>query len=229
MAARAAYQVGVLKAIAAVSDSVTLPFTTVAGISAGAINAATISQYAHDFHAGVEKLETTWSTMTADDVFLMDYGRLQRFMSAEEKPSSLLDNTPLKALLAREFDADALKENLASGTLRGFAVTASNYTTGEADTFFESAYAHPDWHRRRRDAVQTRITAEHLAASSALPVLFPPQLIGDQYYVDGSLRMTAPLSPVINLGADRILVIGGAPRGRYRQRHAPGLNRASAR
>jgi NTE family protein len=97
---------------------------------------------------------------------------------------------------------------LKNGHLKGLAVTASNYSTGEATTFFESSIESLHWHDRRRDSVRTCIGVPHLLASAALPLLFPPQRIGSEYFVDGSLRMTEPLRPVIKMGADRILVIG---------------------
>jgi NTE family protein len=78
----------------------------------------------------------------------------------------------------------------------------------EATTFVQASPDLHFWHHHRRDSVPATIGPDHLMASSALPLLFPPQRVDGQYFIDGSLRMTAPLSPVINLGADRILVIG---------------------
>jgi NTE family protein len=207
--ARAAYQVGVLKAIAALSDCHTLPFRTVAGVSAGAINAMGLARRANDFQDAVEHLERLWTDMKTSDVFVMEYSTIQRFLSKGNKPASLLNNAPLRDLLAREVGNDgAVARHVEHGILDGLAVTASNYSTGEATTFFQ---AHPElvaWHTRRRHSVATEIGVPHLLGSSALPLLFPAERIGDEYFVDGSLRMTQPLSPVIKMGADRILVIG---------------------
>ncbi len=105
-------------------------------------------------------------------------------------------------------DPDAVAKRISEGHLDGLAVTASNYSSGEATTFFQARPELIAWHTRRRHSVATRIGVEHVLASSALPVLFPSQRIGNEYFVDGSLRMTQPLSPVIKMGADRILVIG---------------------
>jgi NTE family protein len=206
--ARGAYQVGVLKALAQLVDSQAMPFGSISGISAGAINAVSLAQDADDFLAGVAHLERIWTEMTSSDVFTMDYGLLQRF-TAKEKPHSLLDNTPLVALLQKELNRDkTVAQQIENGHLKGLAVTASNFSTGEATTFFESNLETLAWHDRRRDSVRTKIGVAHVLASSALPVLFPPQKIGDDYFVDGSLRMTEPLRPAIKMGADRILVIG---------------------
>jgi len=206
--ARAAYQVGVLKAVAAVLGVDRLPFTAVAGISAGSLNAAALAQHADDFTAGVEQLERIWVDMRASDVFEIDVQNLQSLFSRSVRPTALFDNTPLSKLLQRELDEGAIGRVVGSGLLRGLAVTASNYTTGEATTFVQASPDIHFWHHQRRDSVPAQIGPDHLMASSALPLLFPPQRVEGQFFVDGSLRMTAPLSPVINLGADRILVIG---------------------
>jgi NTE family protein len=206
--ARGAYQVGVLKAIAALMSSDRLPFPVVAGISVGSINAAAIAQRADDFGAGVQRLEAIWTGMHAGDVFDIELGRLQSLFNRSHRPLALFDNAPLAALIRRELNPDALSRAISSRMLRGLAITASNYTTGEATTFVQAHGDVSGWNHHRRNFVRTAISAEHLLGSSALPMLFPAQRIGDEFYVDGSLRMTAPLSPVINLGADRILVIG---------------------
>lgn len=224
--ARGAYQVGVLKAIAALMTSDRLPFPVVAGISVGSINAAAIAQHADDFGAGVQRLESLWTGMHAGDVFEIELVRLQSLFNRHHRPLALLDNAPLASLIRGELDPAALRKSIASRMLRGLAITASNYTTGEATTFVQAHGDIPGWHHHRRNCVRTEITAEHLLGSSALPMLFPAQRIGDEFYVDGSLRMTAPLSPVINLGADRILVIGvrhEAVAGTRSGTQAPGL------
>lgn len=207
--ARAAYQVGVLKAIAAIADCHTLPFRTLSGISAGAINAMGLARRAGDFTEAVLNLERLWTGMRPGGVFSMEYSALQKFLSRHGKPVSLLNNMPLRELLTRKVaDDGAVARHIEHGILDGFAVTVSNYSTGEATTFFQ---AHPEtlaWQTRRRHSVATTIGVPHLLASSTLPLLFPAERIGNHYIVDGSLRMTQPLSPVIKMGADRILVIG---------------------
>jgi len=207
--ARAAYQVGVLKALASVVDCHTLPFRTLAGVSAGAINAMGLAQRANDFRSAVEHLERLWTGMQAEDVFLMEYSALQAFVRRTGKPASLFNNAPLRKLLEREMLPDgAVARHLEHGIIDGLAVTASNYSTGEATTFFQSRPELLAWHTRRRHSIAAEIGVAHLLGSSALPVLFPAERIGGEYFVDGSLRMTQPLSPVIKMGADRILVIG---------------------
>jgi len=203
-----------------------LPFPVIAGISAGSINAAAIAQHAEDFNDGVLRLEQLWGGMHAADVFEAELGRLQSLFMRGKRPLALFDNTPLAALIRRELHPAGIGAAIVAGLLQGLAVTASNYTTGEVTTFVEAQQQIPGWHHHRRNCVLTPIGPEHLLASSALPLLFPAQRIGDSFYVDGSLRMTAPLSPAINLGADRILVIGTRNDARAVTRgtlEAPGL------
>lgn len=207
--ALAAYQVGVLKAIAELTDSEALPFDSISGVSAGALNATALAQDADNFLDAITRLERIWTGLSTSDVFTMDYNLLQGFMTKTNKPHSFLNVAPLAELLQRELGDDQLVDAmLKNGHLKGLAVTASNYSTGEATTFFESSIESLYWHDRRRDSVRTCIGVSHLLASAALPLLFPPQRIGNEYFVDGSLRMTEPLRPVIKMGADRILVIG---------------------
>jgi NTE family protein len=200
--------VGVLKSIAALLDSVEVPFKTIAGISAGSINASFLAQRADHFEEAVEHLEALWSGLRTEDVFTNDFSAFQGLLSKENTLASFLDNAPLREWLEREFDSGGVARGIAGGHLTGLAITASNFTTGEATTFFEAREGTLPWHHPRRDSVATRIEPEHILASSALPLLFPPELVGSDYFVDGSLRMTEPLAPVINMGADRILVIG---------------------
>ena len=123
-------------------------------------------------------------------------------------PRALLDNAPLRVLLERNVDFHGVERAIASGTLRALAVTASSYNRARAVTFFEGNDTLSEWTRVRQDGVAGQLNVDHLVASSALPFVFPAQRIGDDYYGDGSLRLTAPLSPAIHAGADRILVIG---------------------
>ncbi|MDA1075778.1 MAG: patatin-like phospholipase family protein [Proteobacteria bacterium] len=207
--ARAAYQVGVLKAIAAVLDEDRLPFTAISGISAGAINAIAVAQNAASFGDAVEQLEALWGNLKPEKVFLVDYGVFQGLISRKNgSASSLLDNTPLRSLIDSHINPAGLEQSIRSGLIKGLAISASNYSTGEATTFLQADSDSTTWHHDRRDGVLATLSTSHVMASSALPMLFPAEEIDGQYYVDGSLRMTAPLSPAINLGADRILVIG---------------------
>lgn len=233
--ARAAYQVGVLKAIAGLlaraGMPVACPFPVLVGTSAGAINATALACGADDFGASVARIADVWENLTADQVYRADsFGVVQsgaRWLTAltfgwalqkwarakgEFGPRALLDNTPLAELLTRMIDAHRLDDLFASRCLHALAVTASSYTSGQHVTFYQCREAIAPWTRSQRLAVRGPITIEHLLASSAIPFMFPArclELFGRrQFFGDGSMRQLAPISPAIHLGAEKILIIG---------------------
>lgn len=232
--ARAAYQVGVLRAIARLRREHTghrgrmrNPFGVIVGTSAGAINAAALACRADRFEAAVELLARVWQQFTSDQVYRADTMASLRPEASwrgllsvgqavvrwrREQPRSALDNTPLAGLLQRLVPLDRLPHLLAQRQLHGLAVTASRYSTGEHVTFYDMARPVAPWLRQQRIAVPTPITLAHLLASSAIPFIFPPTRVEGAgqagWYGDGSMRQTAPLSPAIHLGAERLLIIG---------------------
>lgn len=217
--ARAAYQVGVLKAIAQqYSRNSKSPFQIICGTSAGAINGTAVACYASCFHLGVRKLEWIWKNFHTHHVYYSDYFRttyhlLRGFLSAfqadyaNHKPVSLLDNKPLKLLLNELLDLKRLDRNIMGGYLDSVSVTASCYNSGDSITFFQSKDA-PEWQRSRRCGQRTLLGIHHLMASAAIPLVMPSVRINQHYYGDGSVNQLAPLSAPIHLGADKILIIG---------------------
>ncbi len=230
--ARAAYQVGVLGALAQLrrdsgTDLRRNPFAVICGTSAGAINSAALACHADDFDAGVAQLDSVWRHFHAAQVYRSDAlgvirsgarwltmlsigWALSRFW--RERPRSLLDNRPLGRLLARTVPLDRLPRLLAARHLQALAITASGYGSGEHVTFYQSAVPLQAWSRSQRVAVATQLTHQHLLASSAIPFVFPASELdrGGQleWFGDGSMRQVAPISPAIHLGAQRVLVIG---------------------
>ncbi len=217
--ARAAYQVGALRALTRIhGESGPLPFPVVCGTSAGALNATAIAQHADDFRLGVARLVRWWRRIDVSSVYRTDFRALwlhsAAFLAAvlmgTRPPSgvaALLDNSPLVGVIAREFDFARLRAHIATGHLHALAIHATSYTTGTAVTFFEGADTLRGWQRLRRRGEFARIGAEHLLASAAIPFLFAPQRIDGDYYMDGSVRQLAPLSAPLDLGARRLLVI----------------------
>jgi NTE family protein len=217
--ARAAYQVGALRAIAdLVGDA--CPFDVVAGVSAGAINGAAVASTADDFAAGVASLEATWRGLAPDRVYRTDAPNLAGIAAGwlrqlagggclgEPDVNALLDTAPLRELLARTLRVDRIRAHVASGRLRGAALTATAYRTGTAVTFFDAAPEVAPWTRTGRTGRRTELALEHVLASAAIPIFFPPVGLVDGPYGDGCIRLTAPLSPAIHLGAERIVAIG---------------------
>ncbi len=243
--ARAAYQVGVLKAVAKIKRDcgapTTNPFPVIVGTSAGAINAAALACRTDDFDAAIAGLAQVWENFKAEQVYRTDSigvirsgARWLTMMSigwliarwTRARPRSLLDNRPLESLLASLVSTAHLRKMMREGHLDALAVTASSYGSGLHVTFYDAVTDLLPWTRSQRIAVRDEITIAHLLASSAIPFVFPAvALTVDgriEYCGDGSMRQAAPISPAVHLGAQRILVVGA---GRM---HEPPGERASS-
>jgi NTE family protein len=218
--ARAAYQVGVLKAIAHMLPArAANPFPIICGTSAGAINSAALAAYAQNFRRGVRRLVAIWDNFRVDQVFRADARGVvasgARWLAAmmfagigRFNPASLFDRAPLRELLARHLPLEGIQAAIDAGALRALSVTASGYTSGESISFFQGAPALAGWRRARRVGVAAELTVDHLMASSAIPFLFAAERINREFFGDGSMRQIAPISPALQLGAERILVVG---------------------
>jgi NTE family protein len=218
--ARAAYQVGVLKAISRLlpRDAVN-PFSIICGTSAGAINAAVLAVYAQCFREGVKRLSLVWKMFRADMVYRADARGILRSSAhwfaamllgglGRYNPTSLLDSTPLQQLLKRYVPCERIQTSIDAGALRALCVTAAGYTTGQAVSFFQGTADLKPWKRARRVGSVAKISVEHLMASAAIPLVFPAVKVNREYFGDGSMGQLAPISPALHLGADRVLVIG---------------------
>jgi len=217
--ARAAYQVGALRAVAEILPAGFFPFQVVAGISAGAINGLVVAGSAHDLRHGVEALRQTWVSLTPDRIFrtgalkLASIGtRWLRDLSGGgllggNSINYLLDSAPLRELLSERLPFARMRRHLRSGKLKGIAVSATSYATGAGVSWYEGAPEIQPWTRSDRSGLRARLTLDHVMASSAIPVFFPPVRVGEGFYGDGCVRMVYPMSPAIHLGAQRILAI----------------------
>lgn len=220
--ARAAYQVGVLKAIAELMPRrARNPFSVICGTSAGSLNAATLAINAGSFRKGVRYLDNIWKNFHPSQVYRTDVlgvlSNTLRWLSGlllsalginKLKHVSLLDNSPLQTLLENILPCEKIQENIDAGLLQALSITASGYGTGQSVSFYQgAAHLHP-WRRTRRLGIPTKIEIKHLMASSAIPFIFPAALINREYFGDGSMRQIAPISPALHLGATRVLVIG---------------------
>ncbi len=217
--ARGAYQVGVLQAIAEVLGPGCAPFQIICGTSAGAVNAAVLASHAGDLGYGAERLSEFWSGLNCARIYRTDVATvlgssLRWFLALASggllpvAPRALLDNQPLRELLEGALRLEGIEHAIEAGHLRGAAITASAYTRASAISFFQGRPDISSWQRTRRRGVPARLGVDHIMASVALPMIFPAQRLGNEYYGDGGMRMGAPLSPAIHLGANRILVIG---------------------
>lgn len=223
---RAAYQVGVLGAIAdLLPDAACNPFPVIVGTSAGAVNAVALACGALHFCQAVRRLNSVWQGFHCGAVYRSDWPGVLRQSSrflghsllglGRDIPVALLDNAPLRELLTRELDFSGISAAVRTRQLRAVAVTAFGYESGQAVTFYQGRATIDPWFRHRRVGVPTRLSVEHLMASAAIPLLFPAVRMGREYFGDGAVRQTAPISPALHLGANRVLVVGvsGNPLG----------------
>ena len=232
--ARAAYQVGVVKAVRDVLGNPTSnPFPILCGTSAGAVNAATLAVFADDYTRAVANLLEVWENMHCHHIYRTDAWSIiksgARWLSSmmlvsRRNPVSLLDNTPLAEMLARNLDFDRVQANIASGALYAVCVTASGYTSGQSVSFFQGAASLEGWERNQRIGAAVSLKHEYLLASAALPFIFPAVKVHREFFGDGSMRQIAPVSPALHLGADRVLIVGTG-----RQTSGPSSDQARSR
>ena len=228
---RAAYQVGVLKAIAEMSPSrAGNPFSVICGTSAGAINAAALAVSMQNFRQGVLYLVNTWRNFHANRIYRTDVvgvfnnsmlwiaGLLFSALGINKLSKvSLLDNSPLIELLEEMLPYEKIQEGIDAGLLHALSITASGFGSGQSVTFYQGAKRIVPWKRPGRAGVPAQIELKHLLASSSLPFIFPATLIHREYFGDGSMRQIAPLSPALHLGATSVMVIGVTANGHVEQ------------
>lgn len=220
--ARVAYQVGVLKAIAEFFPQCTRnPFPIICGTSSGSLNAAALAVHSHSLHRGVRYLLEVWTQSHANLVYRTDFvgvlknvthwllGLILSSIGINKlKKVALLDNTPMVNLLKAALPYENIQKNIDAGNLHALSITVSAYRSGCSVTFYQGAKSVVPWTRAHRVGIPTRIAGEHLLASSAIPLIFPAVLIDHEYFGDGAMRQTNPLSAALHLGATRLLIIG---------------------
>ena len=217
--ARAAYQVGVLRAIADMMPGAPNPFPVIVGTSAGAVAATVLATEACHWHRAVDSLERVWRQFHVGQVLRAD--ALSMLRSGAHwaaslvsggmllpPPAAIFDNSPLRALLERNIHWDHLQISMRRGALKALALCATSYTSAASVAFYEGEAGLEGWERHQRIGRREPLTIDHLMASMAVPFLFPPVMLDGEYYGDGAQRQLWPLSPAIHLGADRLLVIG---------------------
>jgi NTE family protein len=231
--AHAAYQVGFLRCLAEHFPHIRLPILT--GISAGAINAAFIAGHQGTFPEAIDKLSKFWRGLSIDQVYDADAWSLSKRalhwgvhfltggVSTASAPKALVDTAPLRKLLKTGFASSdsgivGIRENIRRQRLKALAITATNYSTGQAVTWVQGRNIEM-WERPHRHSVMTEITVEQIMASTALPIFFPAIKVGNSWYGDGGIRQYAPLSPALHLGAKCIIAVS--------TRHKPSLQEAS--
>ncbi|MGH8179618.1 MAG: patatin-like phospholipase family protein, partial [Steroidobacteraceae bacterium] len=203
--ARSAYQVGVLLALAELLPRARNPFPVIVGTSAGAVAASVLAAEAHHWRRAVAGLERVWANFRTGQVFHVDPVHMLRsgthwllaLLSGGlvlSPPKALLDNSPLRQLLATHVDCTSIHRSVSRGHLLGFALCATSYASGQSVAFFDGRESIPEWSRSQRIGRRTELALDHLMASAAIPLLFPPMCIGREYFGDGAMRQLNPLS-----------------------------------
>ena len=240
--ARAAYQVGVLKAVAEIlPPQHPNPFPVICGTSAGAINALALAAHAGNFAEAVDDLERIWRGLQPEHIYRADLWSLIKGVArllaslfnegvGRSRPVALLDNQPLQQLIARTIAFDQIDLSISNNNLEAVCVTAMGYSSGHSVSFYQGAKHIQPWQRHRRIGTRCQLGSEHLMASSAIPTIFPTVHINREYFGDGALRQLAPISPALHLGAERVFVVGVSGNRnpvhwgkRPRTRHSPSM------
>ncbi|HEX2831639.1 MAG TPA: patatin-like phospholipase family protein [Thermoanaerobaculia bacterium] len=220
--ARAAYQVGLLKGIA--RHFPRLKFQIITGVSAGAINAIYLAAHSGTLAEKAEQLDRMWCELNCDSIYQFDWKMFLPFRSAlasvlpkktrwtQSQPHGVVDTTPLRNLLCRILKVppgtpiDAIENNIRSGELAALALMTIDYSTGQTVRWVQGRNYDVHEGPNRRVAA-TRFTIEHVLASAALPFVFPAVRINDEWHGDGGIRLAAPLSPAVHMGARRIIAM----------------------
>lgn len=220
--ARGAYQVGVLAAVKEISERSGLPvrFDYLSGVSAGAINASSLASNAENFGFAVDNLIRLWSGLSIEKVFSTDAITMGRIgfqwmrdlsfgsLTGTTPGGSLLDTAPLRDLIHSNMDYNKVEQNIHAGHLTALAITSVDYANSASVTFVQGKDVLPTWDKGRKRSERTSISTDHIMASSAIPLLFPPVQVNDRFWGDGAVRNHAPCSPAIYLGAEKLMIIG---------------------
>jgi NTE family protein len=226
--ARAAYQVGFLRCVARYFPELRVPYVT--GVSAGAINAALLASHHGTFLQAVQELSALWANLTAGEVFRTDtrslamnainwirqlasggVGLSARGLGSPRLVRGLVDTQPLRSFLSEalhcvEGELTGIQYNLDAGRLQALAISATSYSTGRSVTWIQGNQVEL-WQRPQRLPRIATIKVDHVMASAALPLFFPAIQVDEAWYGDGGIRLVAPLSPAVHLGARRIIAV----------------------
>ncbi len=222
--ARGAYEVGALDVLARALAADGEVLDIVVGTSIGALNAAFFAARADEpletVAAGALEMwrELRWGDALKPLVSRSELGRLLgvgALVAGLPGPGlpGLLDSSPLRGTLARLVSFDRIAQNVESGALTAAAVVATAYATTRSVVFHHGGPALGLDSARAIEYMATKLAAEHVLASAAIPGAFPAVEISRPraatgWYGDGGVRLNAPLKPALALGAERVVVIG---------------------
>lgn len=223
--ARAAYQAGAMLALSKLlPDPSRNPFPIISGTSAGAVNAVALAAGATDFRRAAGYLAQVWKQVHIENIYdpslayfvktFLHFGvSVLTGGRGWTNPRSFLDNSALRGLLDGVMQFEGIEQSIRAGALRAVALTASCYSSGMSETFFQGDDSIQPWSRYQRVGVREKLGVDHLMATSAIPLIFPSARVGSRYYCDGAVRQMAPLSPALHMGAEKLFIVGVGGRG----------------
>ncbi len=227
--ARGAYQAGVLKAIGHILQVKEIPFDTVSGVSVGSINAALLAENADDFPAGLEKLESTWGEIHCQQIYNASNYELSKsvmrnlstLIIKQRQAGHLLNTSPLRQFVDETVDFSRIEENLRNKNLDAFEIISNCYETHQTVSFYDHSFPEfEDWAYPRHISQKTTLCADHILASGALPLFFPPIPLDGFHYGDGSIGLVAPLRGAIRFQVDKIMILGTREQPEFTDREA---------
>ena len=219
--ARAAYQVGCLRQLSRSLPEYHPQILT--GVSAGAINAVHLGAYQGSWQESVDRLNQIWRSLSTAQVYETGLTQLlKRSMHWGLRLASggklgakdirgMVDNRPLEQFLKANLAhgdgrVAGIADNLQAGVLQALAIISTSYANGRSVAWVEANTDKINM-GSQVSAIPTDIAIEHIMASAALPLFFPAVSINGQWHGDGGVRLAAPLSPAMHLGAKRILAV----------------------
>jgi NTE family protein len=213
--ARGSYEVGVLNYLYTefARHFGRMPqFDVISGTSVGAVNGTALAATANDPTPGMRLLASVWLEQTLSDIMRLDFRnlpRLYRVWLGGGMPAGIFDARPLARLISHRIPWRQLARNLRANRVRALTVSATNIRSGRSTLYVDRAKGVPLPRNSSRIVVQpSHILPQHVLASAAMPLVFPPVRIGNEYYCDGGIRLNTPTAPAIQLGVDRMFVIG---------------------
>jgi NTE family protein len=225
--ARGAYEIGALSVLLPALEARGERPAILCGTSVGGINAAVLASLAH-LPAGeqVEAAVERWRGVRKRDILAPLLGPRSAIVVARlagelvrvpgVRFRSLLDPAPLRSSIDRWVDWPRLHANVRAGHAETVCVAATAVADGTPVAFYETRAATADATSEDIRYVRARLSAEHVRASASIPVLFPPVAVRSPRaargsYMDGATRLNTPIKPALDLGADRVIVVGFEP------------------
>lgn len=190
---KGAYEIGVWQALREIGLEKNL--IAVSGSSSGALNAALISLNEFD------KAKTIWSSIMPKQFLDINYDTIIGPLN------TLVKRTLTAGLCSRDGLIEIIDKYLNLEQLAGARIPAyvsiSRYSSDCIDCLSEK----PHVEYISLSEVSPDDARQFLLASSAMPYIYPPEVIHGNVYRDGGLADNVPIYPMTSVGADNLIVV----------------------